>query len=171
MRSTFSGGAGARLQEGFLVDRRCCFSYAFGRGDGKVLPRVFRTGFQKKDIDGMERGQGMALKAKIKEKQGISIITLKGHLDSLTVDDLNVEFSKVMRSGQRKILLVMKGVSYVSSAVVRVFLSFNHWASQMGGALKIAEVHPNAMEVFRLLGLHSVLSIYESSEEALKSFR
>ena len=112
----------------------------------------------------------MALKTKIKEKDGVAIVTLNGHLDSLTVDDLNVEFSRVMRSGQKKILLVMKGVSYMSSAVVRVFLSFNHWANQMGGELKIAEVHPNAMEVFRLLGLHSVLSIYDSSADALESF-
>ena len=112
----------------------------------------------------------MALKAKHLEKEGITIIRLKGHLDSLTVDDLNYEFSQVMRAGKKKILLVMKNVNYVSSAIVRVFLSFNHWANQMGGELKVAAIRPNVVELFRMMGLHNVLSIYDSEKDGLTSF-
>ena len=112
----------------------------------------------------------MALKAKHVEKEGVTIIRLKGHLDSLTVDDLNYEFSQVMRAGKKRILLVMKNVNYVSSAVVRVFLSFNHWANQMGGELKVAAIRPNVVELFRMMGLHNVLSIYDSEKDGLASF-
>ncbi len=112
----------------------------------------------------------MALSAKHSEKQGVTIIRLKGHLDSLTVDDLNYEFSQVMRASKKKILLVMKNVNYVSSAIVRVFLSFNHWAGQMGGELKVASLRPNVMDLFRMMGLHNVLSIYDSDKDALASF-
>lgn len=112
----------------------------------------------------------MALRAKHSEKQGVTIIRLKGHLDSLTVDDLNYEFSQVMRAGKKKILLVMKNVNYVSSAVVRVFLSFNHWAAQMGGELMVSSLRPNVMELFRMMGLHNVLTIYDSEKDALANF-
>jgi anti-sigma B factor antagonist len=112
----------------------------------------------------------MALKAKHLEKEGVTIIRLKGHLDSLTVDDLNYEFSQVMRAHKKKILLVMKNVNYVSSAIVRVFLSFNHWSSQMGGELKVSSLRPNVIELFRMMGLNNVLSIYDSEKDALASF-
>ena len=90
----------------------------------------------------------MALKAKHSEKQGLTIIRLKGHLDSLTVDDLNYEFSQVMRARKKKILLVMKNVNYVSSAIVRVFLSFNHWPARWGESSRSHQYAPMSWNSF-----------------------
>jgi anti-anti-sigma factor len=113
----------------------------------------------------------MALKITISEEKDITLLELEGRIDSFSIDELNSGFNKVMKTGKKNILLIMKDLEYINSKGLGVLISFFKWVTKVGGLVKIAEVPLNIMQVLNLLGLDGLALIYESSSDAKESFR
>jgi len=113
----------------------------------------------------------MALKITISEEKDITLLELEGRIDSFSIDELNSGFNKVMKTGEKNILLIMKDLEYINSKGLGVLISFFKWVKRVGGLVKIAEVPLNIMQVLNLLGLDGLALIYESSSDAKESFR
>lgn len=113
----------------------------------------------------------MAFKAKMSEKQNLLIVELSGSLDSLAVEDFDIIINKIKKDGRKKALLVMKNVKFVSSRAIGSLFALHKWYDNIGGLLKIAEVPANIMETFRLVGLETMITCYQSSSDAIASFQ
>jgi len=113
----------------------------------------------------------MALKITISEEKEIALLELAGRIDSFSIDELNRGFDKVMKTGKKNILLILKDLEYINSKGLGVLISFFKWVKKVGGLVKIAEVPLNIMQVLNLLGLDGLALIYESSSDAKESFR
>ena len=113
----------------------------------------------------------MALQITISEEKNVVILDLAGRIDSFSIDELNAGFDKVMKTGKKNILLVMRELEYINSRGIGVLISFFKWVKRVGGLVKIAEVPLNIMQVLNLLGLDGLTLIYESSSDAIGSFR
>ena len=113
----------------------------------------------------------MALKITISEEKDITLFELAGRIDSFSIDELNSGFNKVMKTGKKNILLIMKDLEYINSKGLGVLISFFKWVKKVGGLVKIAEVPLNIMQVLSLLGLDGLALIYDSSSDAKESFR
>ena len=113
----------------------------------------------------------MALKITISEEKDITLLELEGRIDSFSIDELNSGFNKVMKTGKKNILLIMKDLEYINSKGLGVLISFFKWVKKVGGLVKIAEVPLNIMQVLNLLGLDGLALIYDSSSDAKESFR
>ena len=113
----------------------------------------------------------MALKITISEDKDITLLELVGRIDSFSIDELNSGFNKVMKTGKKNILLIMKDLEYINSKGLGVLISFFKWVKRIGGLVKIAEVPLNIMQVLNLLGLDGLALIYESVSDAKESFR
>jgi len=113
----------------------------------------------------------MAFKAKISEKEDVAIVELAGSLDSLSVDDLNITFNKVKKTGKQNVLLTMKKLKFINSRSIGSFISLNRWTKDTGGSLIIAEVPAKIMETFKLMRLETLIPFYNSSSDALKDFQ
>ena len=113
----------------------------------------------------------MALKITISEEKDITLLALEGRIDSFSIEELNSGFNKVMKTGKKNILLIMKDLEYINSKGLGVLISFFKWVKRVGGLVKIAEVPLNIMQVLNLLGLDGLALIYESSSDAKDSFR
>ena len=109
----------------------------------------------------------MAFKSKLSEEGGVLTVSLSGSLDALSIDDFKIVLNEVMKTGRKKILLIMKNLTFINSSAIGAFLSFHKWVSGVGGVLKIAEVHPRAMQVFKMM-LH--LNITCSKSQGFHKF-
>jgi anti-anti-sigma factor len=112
----------------------------------------------------------MAFEIHTREEEGKLVVSLSGSLDTLFAEDLKTALGQVLRTGKKHIVLSLKGVKYVASSAIRVFLVFGKTVQQNQGALSMAEVPPNVMAVFNMVGLGNSLPIFDSLSDALESF-
>ncbi|MBN1103882.1 MAG: LysM peptidoglycan-binding domain-containing protein [Deltaproteobacteria bacterium] len=113
----------------------------------------------------------MALHITIAEEKDVVVLEMAGRIDSFSIEELNAGFDKVMKTGKSQILLVMRDLEYINSRGIGALISFLKWVKKVGGLVKIAEVPLNVMQVLNLLGLDGLALIYDSSSDAMGSFR
>ena len=98
-------------------------------------------------------------------------LSLDGKLDAYHSIELEKHINKVIMAGCSNLLLNFQGVDYISSSGLRVVLSSLKQLKKSGGNIILSNLHPYVMEVFEISGFKQIFEIYESEEEALKSFK
>lgn len=110
----------------------------------------------------------MAFQIKTQEQGGTLVVSLSGSLDTLFAEDLKTAFGQVLRTGKKQVVLNLQEVKYVASSSIRAFLYLGKALQQNQGTLRMAQVNPKVLEVFRMVGLGSVIPIFDSLSDALK---
>ena len=105
------------------------------------------------------------------QHEDIMQISLEGHLDAATSVDANDEFTKVIESGQIKLLVDLSALSYISSAGLRVLLVAAKQLQQKAGKIVLCSMTPGVKEVFEISGFSSIFKIVPSVDDALKLIR
>ena len=110
------------------------------------------------------------MEIELKDINGIAVVSMIGELDALSAPELTGFFES--RVGDTYINLVtdLEGLSYSSSAGIRVFLGLARSFRQKGGDLRIAAVMPNVEKIFKLSKFDRIVKIFPSVEDALKSY-
>ena len=83
-------------------------------------------------------------------------VTLKGFLDTMTSPQLEekLDLSKIT-----ELVIDLKSVEYVSSAGLRVLLSFHKTMMAKGGKLIITNLTDSVKEIFDMVGYSAILNI------------
>jgi len=103
-------------------------------------------------------------------KQGVLIIRLEGELDMHSADEFRSTVDRALdASGAKKILLSLKGVSFIDSSGLGVILGRYKRINMVGGLLLVAYVQPQVEKILELAGLLNIISVYKSETEALES--
>lgn len=97
--------------------------------------------------------------------RGVSVITLAGRLDAHGATE--VEPTLPPEKSGETVILDMAGVTYLSSAGVRVFVALHKRLNAVGGRMFLAAVQPYCREVLRISGLEQVFAIFETTDAAL----
>ena len=84
-------------------------------------------------------------------------LELTGRLDAYWADHLHDELDKCIRSGVYRIRLDMAGVSYISSAGVRVLLQIYRQTQEINGAFFLINISENVKSVLKLSGIDKLL--------------
>ena len=104
------------------------------------------------------------------ERNGnVTIVTISGRVDSVTAASLDSELAKIVRE-DKKIILNLKNMAYLSSAGVRAIIKALQSAQKSGGGVKLASVPEHVMEVLQTVGMMQMLQSYPSVDEAVASF-
>jgi anti-anti-sigma factor len=69
-----------------------------------------------------------------------------------------------------KMLLNFQGVAFMSSAMIGKVILLNKKCKTDNINLKLCNISPNVMEVFKIMRLNKVLSIYDDEAKALPAF-
>ncbi len=104
------------------------------------------------------------------ENPDISIISVKGYVDTTTSAELEESLKRLLKKGRYNIVIDLEGVNYISSAGWGIFISEIKEIRENGGDLKLAAMIPDVYEVFELLEFQTILESYDSVEEAVRSF-
>ena len=102
--------------------------------------------------------------------QSVSIMNVKGRVDSNTAPELESALENLLKNKKNKIVLNLKAVDYLSSAGLRALVKALKEAQQSGGDLHLAAVSKQIEVVLRTVGMMQMFKLFPTNEEALAGF-
>ena len=100
---------------------------------------------------------------------GISIVIVKGFIDTTTSNELEGSIKKLLQEQRFDIIIDLANVDYISSAGWGIFISEIKKIRENGGDLKLVSMVGDVYEVFELLEFQTILESYDNIEEAVIS--
>lgn len=103
-----------------------------------------------------------------REKQGdVFVASAAGQINSANAAELERQLLEWVEEGERKWVLDMSGVEYISSAGLRVVLLLAKRLKQNSGHLVLCSLQPHVLEVFDISGFLSILDVADTREAAV----
>lgn len=102
--------------------------------------------------------------------EDIIVLKLRGLVDSGTSQFLEDKFKELIASSSVKVVVDLQEVDYISSAGWGIFVGEIKGIRQLNGDIKLSSMRPDVREVFDLLEFNTLLTPYNSKEEALTAF-
>ena len=100
----------------------------------------------------------------------ISVMKVRGRVDSETAPELDDALEKLLQQNRNKIVLDLQGVDYLSSAGLRAIVKAYQAAKKSGGDLRLASVPTPVEMILRTVGMMQMLQMYPTEQEAMASF-
>lgn len=98
----------------------------------------------------------------------ITLLTVKGSLDTNTISEFDKNFQSALRDNQYKLVIDLKDANYISSAGWGVFVSEIKRIRHGNGDLVLAGMSPDVLDVFDLLQFGTILKFFPDAESAVK---
>ncbi|QCK13466.1 STAS domain-containing protein [Mangrovivirga cuniculi] len=106
------------------------------------------------------------LEISTKKQEGIYHIIITGEVDASSSIELDKQISMALDKGENKLLINCTGLSYISSAGLGVFMSYVEPMEAEDLKMVIFGLSTKVYNTFEILGLHQVLTIKQTEEEA-----
>jgi anti-anti-sigma factor len=97
----------------------------------------------------------------------VLVLELVGRLDTKTSGALEKSVAAHLAAGQRRFILDLTGMEYVSSAGLRIFLMLGKKVSGGTGSLALCGLSPQVKEVFDIAGFTRLFMLAATRAEAL----
>ena len=101
------------------------------------------------------------------KQEGVLVLVPEGRVDSTTSDDLEKRLVGHMDRGERRLVIDMGGIEYISSAGLRVLLLLAKRLRAAGGDLVLCALGPAVRQVFELAGFLPIFRLEATREQAL----
>jgi anti-sigma B factor antagonist len=102
--------------------------------------------------------------------EDIIVLKLRGLVDSGTSQFLEDKFKELIAASSVKVVVDLQEVDYISSAGWGIFVGEIKGIRALNGDIKLSGMRPDVREVFDLLEFNTLLTPYNSKEEALAAF-
>ena len=106
----------------------------------------------------------------VRESGDIRVVELEGSLDTGTAPVLNGRLDELTAEGVSKILIVLTGIDFVSSAGLRVLLATTKKLRKTGGDLRLCGLNETVQEVFEISGFDTLMKVFGDEANALSGF-
>ena len=107
----------------------------------------------------------------IKEQYGTVIIELKGKLVGGSLSDrMNRTLDSLLAQGKKNIVVDLSGITILNSSGMGILISGYSKVNNNGGVLKLANITNKIQGLLSITKLNSIFEIYNSTDEAVKSF-
>ena len=100
----------------------------------------------------------------------VQILELRGYLDAHTAPKLEDAIQGLISAKRYNILVNCKGLSYISSAGLGVFMAFIEDVRNNRGDIKLSNMSPKVFNVFDLLGFPRLYDIAKEESDAITRF-
>jgi len=110
------------------------------------------------------------LDVKTKSQDSIAIIEIDGEVDLYSSPALRKALLEMTKAQNKAILVDLARVKYMDSSGVATLVEALQQVGKYDGKLKLANLRDGVKNVFELSRLDKVFDIYESIEDAKKSF-
>ncbi len=101
----------------------------------------------------------------------VTIIDLKGLVDSSSTSELEKEIELVIAEGQHNIVLNLREVDSITSIGLVFLLKESDKLQREGGGLKLANPKNDIKQVFKINRLEKDVQIYDTEKVAVESFK
>jgi anti-sigma B factor antagonist len=104
------------------------------------------------------------------DRNGTTVVALKGSLNALTAPDIKGEIDRLVAEKRLQVVVDLAGLDLVDSSGVGAIVSLFKRLRMIGGDVKIAALRGQPKEIFRILRLEKAFDIVGTVEEALAKF-
>lgn len=112
----------------------------------------------------------MALDIQRREKEGISILDLKGRLVVGDASLLREKVNEEAASGKTNVILNLADVDYIDSTGLGTMVICYTSLQKAGGALKLYNLNRRNIELLLLTKLSTIIELFGAEQEAINSF-
>jgi anti-anti-sigma factor len=106
----------------------------------------------------------------IKEQKLISTVMIAGPVTQDDTATLRNRLSDAMDSGKIKLIVDLQEIPYLSSKFLAALIDTKNSVISRGGDLKLANANIMIKNLFEMTRLNAKIEIFESEEDARKSF-
>ncbi|MCP4834654.1 MAG: STAS domain-containing protein [Phycisphaera sp.] len=110
---------------------------------------------------------------RITEHDGVSRVDFvdRNILDEANIQQIGEELSKLVESSPRpKILICFENVEHLSSAALGVLITISNGVKGRDGQLRLSDIRPQLLEVFKITRLDQMFEIHDSANDAQALF-
>jgi anti-sigma B factor antagonist len=110
---------------------------------------------------------------KIRRSGAVSVVEFADRkiLEELSIQEIGDELYRLAEQEPNiRLLLDFRNVDHLSSAALGMLITLNKRVKEHSGALKLADIHQQIFEVFKITRLNRVFDIYENADQALAAF-
>lgn len=102
----------------------------------------------------------------------VALVSLPGeYLDASTVKDFKNDIAQVTDGDTKKVVFDMSSLQFIDSSGLGAILSCLRKLNGAGGELKLCGMTKPVRALFELVRMHRIMDIYETSDEAVKSYK
>ncbi len=94
-----------------------------------------------------------------KQDGGITLVELKGRLDTPSSQDVSNTLSPVVENAKGTIILDCTELEYISSSGLRIFLTIRKAAAAQGGKVIVRNISSDIRSVFMMTGFLNLFEI------------
>ena len=106
----------------------------------------------------------------VSDDRGIAIVAARGRIDSSTAAEFGSALATAIDRGVVRVVVDLGQVDYMSSAGLREIVSALKRARKGQGDVRLAEPTMRVLEVLEMAGLDTIMSIFPTRDDALRSF-
>jgi anti-sigma B factor antagonist len=113
----------------------------------------------------------MAMEIQRREREGITILDLKGRLavgESCTL--LRESVNEQIAQGHKQVILNLQGIDYIDSTGLGSMVICYTSLQKMGGGLKLVNLNRRNLELMLLTKLSTIFQIFAEEQESVNSF-
>ncbi len=100
----------------------------------------------------------------------VTLLVLSGRLDALSEGGLKDEVNGLVEGGRINIAVNMEDVNFIDSSGLGALISSLRTARDSGGDLRVCSLTEQVSMVFQVMRLNKVFKIFDTKEDALRSF-
>ena len=97
------------------------------------------------------------------------ILYIEGKVTSIQLPDLEKLILGPIERGEKNLIINCKGLTYISSTGLRVFLTAQKRMAGLKGKLYLCALTRPVLETVAISGFSTIFKIFETEEEALQS--
>ncbi len=111
------------------------------------------------------------MKATIRERDGVSIIELKGKI-TIGVGDVAFRETvhKALETGAKKLVVNLGEVTTIDSSGIGELVAAFTTVSNRGGKLRLCKIPPKVDDILQITQLIQVFDIHDDEDEAIAAF-
>jgi anti-anti-sigma factor len=98
----------------------------------------------------------------------VDVITLSGRLDAAIAPELRDELKAFIDSGHSRIVIDLRGVSFVDSSGLSVLVMALKWTHAQGGRAALLHVSPTMRSLLELTRLQRLFEVFEDEAQAVR---
>lgn len=107
----------------------------------------------------------MNLSIAMENADGNHVLHLSGEVDAYTAQQLRDQLFPVVEQGGSQVTVDLEHVNYMDSTGIGIFIGALKAASKSGSQLRLEKVPPRINRLFRITGLHEIISVTPLVEE------
>jgi len=107
------------------------------------------------------------MKVAADKQQGVVVLKPEGRLDAVNGPDLDAAIGSALDAGERRIVIDLEGVPYISSAGLGVLLKGAKRARAEDGRIALSSLHDQVTDVFQVSGFLTLFVVHETCAEAV----